>query len=262
MLDTSPSEGGMARKQGETCVSSVLSENIALRNSVLKEAFRKTNKDIIARSFETSFSGSTAVTILLVGNRLVCANVGDSRALLASYKSPASLGGLKLPQELEAQLKRTEKVWLAMPVSRDHKPDDVDEHKRITAANGRVEPFREPTGEPIGPYRVWLADENVPGLAMSRSIGDIVAERVGVICEPEIFEMKLAGDEKFIIIASDGIWEFISNDKAVEMVVPFWAENDPEGACDKLVDEAVKHWHAEDEVVDDITVIVIFLSVP
>ena len=51
--------------------------------------------------------------------------------------------------------------------------------------NGRVDPFREPDGEPIGPARVWLKDENIPGLAMSRSIGDNVASSVGVIPEPE-----------------------------------------------------------------------------
>ena len=39
-------------------------------------------------------------------------------------------------------------------------------------------------GDPIGPYRVWLKNENVPGLAMSRSVGDRVAHSVGVISEP------------------------------------------------------------------------------
>jgi serine/threonine protein phosphatase PrpC len=198
---------------------------------------------------------------MLVGDRLVCSNVGDSRALLASYKSPTNLANFKLPEEVAAQLQKNDKVWLALPVSRDHKPDDADEHKRIIAAHGRVEPFQEPTGEPIGPYRVWLANENVPGLAMSRSLGDKVAAQVGVICEPEIFEMPLTADDKFLIIGSDGVWEFIPNDKAVEMVVPYWIDNDPEGACDKLISEAVLHWKAEDEVIDDITVIVIFLSV-
>lgn len=48
-----------------------------------------------------------------------------------------------------------------------------------------MDPFREPDGEPIGPARVWLKDENIPGLAMSRSIGDNVASSVGVIPEPE-----------------------------------------------------------------------------
>ena len=179
---------GKPKKAPDDTPSAILSENIALRNSVIKDAFRKTNKDINARSFETSFSGSTAVTVLLTGSKLVCANVGDSRALLASYKSPTNLGSLKLPEEIAEQLKNSDKVWLAMPVSRDHKPDDIDEHKRILSAHGRVEPFREPNGEPIGPYRVWLQNENVPGLAMSRSMGDRIGRECGIICDPGILK--------------------------------------------------------------------------
>jgi serine/threonine protein phosphatase PrpC len=68
-------------------------------------------------------------------------------------------------------------------------------------------------------------------------------------------------DDKFIIIASDGIWEFISNTEAVEMVVNFWMKNDPEGAVDELVRVAVQRWKKEDEVIDDITCILIFLSI-
>lgn len=78
----------------------------------------------------------------------------------------------------------SQKVWIAHALSRDHKPDIKDEHDRIISNNGRVDPFREPTGEPIGPARVWLRTENVPGLAMSRSIGDLVASSVGVTAEP------------------------------------------------------------------------------
>ena len=69
-------------------------------------------------------------------------------------------------------------------MSRDHKPDAKDEKERIIQCNGRVDTFREPNGDPIGPARVWLKTENVPGLAMSRSIGDFVAASVGVSPEP------------------------------------------------------------------------------
>ena len=75
-------------------------------------------------------------------------------------------------------------VWISTALSIDHKPDRKDERKRIEKKNGRVEPFREQSGEPIGPARVWMRTENVPGLAMSRSIGDSVAQSVGVIPDP------------------------------------------------------------------------------
>ena len=46
---------------------------------------------------------------------------------------------------------------------------------------------------------------------MTRSFGDEVAARVGVIAEPEILELDLCKDDKFIVLASDGVWEFLSN---------------------------------------------------
>lgn len=46
---------------------------------------------------------------------------------------------------------------------------------------GRVFPYHDEEGEPMGPYRIWLKDQNVPGLAMTRSFGDYIASTVGVI---------------------------------------------------------------------------------
>lgn len=237
----------------------LLSEDPRERHGVLKQAFLRTNEDLGNRSFNMSFSGSTAVTVLLVGTRLICANVGDSRAVLASCKLPKDIQGIQLPEEFKT-LPDNEKIWLALPLSRDHKPDDEEELRRIVEANGRVEPYREADGEAVGPCRVWLKNENLPGLAMSRSLGDKVASQVGVVSEPEVYEMTVGRDDKFVVVASDGVWEFLPNDQVVEMVVPFWEKGDPEGACNLLIEEATKHWEEEDEVIDDITVIIVFLK--
>jgi hypothetical protein len=71
--------------------------------------------------------------------------------------------------------KRTNDRWSVVPLSRDHKPSDPDEAKKIIEKNGRVESYRDSEGRPIGPLRVWLKNENYPGLAMTRSMGDAVA---------------------------------------------------------------------------------------
>lgn len=73
-------------------------------------------------------SGTTAVTVLIYENTIVCGNAGDSRAVMFSkLVSTASVGG------------STSNYWKPTPLSRDHKPDDIDEANRIRACNGRVE---------------------------------------------------------------------------------------------------------------------------
>lgn len=94
----------------------------------------------------------------------------------------------------------------------------------------------------FGPYRVWLKTETFPGLAMSRSIGDFVASTVGVISEPEIMEYTINSNSKFIIIASDGVWEFLSNEEIMNFVIPYYKTNNVSGACEKIVDESLKSW--------------------
>ena len=97
------------------------------------------------------------------------------------------------------------------PLSRDHKPDDPEESKHIIANNGRIDSYRDQLGNQIGPMRVWLKNEDIPGLAMSRSFGDAMACRVGVNAIPEIKEFTLTPEDKIIVLASDGVWEFLEN---------------------------------------------------
>ena len=102
---------------------------------------------------------------------------------------------------------------------------------RIIASGGKVEAYRDNFGNFVGPERVWKKEGDVPGFAMSRSFGDEVAHNVGVIVNPEIDDYHLLNEDKFIILASDGIWEFIS-----------------------------KRWIMEEEVIDDITIILAFFN--
>lgn len=57
-----------------------------------------------------------------------------------------------------------------------------------------------------------MKNENIPGLAMARSFGDYIASQVGVIADPEVFSFEMDENTKFIVVASDGVWEFLSNE--------------------------------------------------
>ena len=82
----------------------------------------------------------------------------------------------------------------------------------------------------------------------------------GVIVNPEIDEYQLLNEDKFIILASDGIWEFISSEEVVNIVKDFYLEDNIEGALTYLYNEASKRWIMEEEIIDDITIILVFLN--
>ena len=60
-------------------------------------------------------------------------------------------------------------------------------------------------GLQIGPDRVYAPGTDLPGLAMSRSFGDTASTRLGVICEPDIRTFQITKNDRFILLASDGV---------------------------------------------------------
>uniref|UniRef100_A0A7R9YVZ8 PPM-type phosphatase domain-containing protein n=1 Tax=Chlamydomonas euryale TaxID=1486919 RepID=A0A7R9YVZ8_9CHLO len=150
---------------------------------------------------DCEFSGTTAVVSLLKGNTLTTGWVGDSRGVIGR----------------ETQ----ENGWEAIELTEDHKPANPEEQARIIASNGRVERLVDEVGEAMGPYRVWLQYAWIPGLAMSRALGDVLAHSVGVSSQPEHSVVELDPSHKFMILASDGVWEFINSAEAVDIVRQF-----------------------------------------
>ncbi len=108
----------------------------------------------------------------------------------------------------------------------------------------------------VGPEWVLGTKLEGRGLAMSISFGD----EIGHVVDPEILEHFFDKVDKFIILGSDGILEFISTEEVVDIVKKYYLENIIEGAIEHLYNEASKRWIMEEEVIDDITVIIIFLN--
>ena len=205
---------------------------------ILKRAFRHAERDIGKNSdIDANFSGTTCVMVFQIGEKLICANVGDSRAII-----------VKGTNDNDLKIK---------PLSIDQKPNDPEESKRIIENGGEISQYEE-DGEKSGPFRVWKKGEVYPGIAMSRSIGDLIASTLGVIPEPKFIEDKVDKDTKFIVVASDGVWEFLDNEAVTDIVMPFYKKNDPDGACKALIKESTEWWNKEDIVVDDITVVCVF----
>ena len=230
----------MNRKLIEKGIKNLSNESITTLSTLFQETYVQTNLSLNEdERIDSSFSGSTCVSLLFTPTRICCINVGDSRCIIGKFDGYE---------------------WSSKVLSRDHKPSEPDELNRITKCGGKVESYRDNFGNFVGPERVWNKQMDGPGLAMSRSFGDEIGHKIGVIVDPEILEYFLLKEDKFIILGSDGIWEFISNNEVVDIVKKYYLENNIEGAIEHLYNEASKRWIMEEEVIDDITVILIFLS--
>lgn len=151
--------------------------------------------------------------------------------------------------------------WSVVSITRDHKATESDESKRIIGAGGRLEAFKDEDGRDIGPIRVWLKEIDSPGLAMTRSFGDRCGIPAGIIHAPEIYSMKLNPYDKFVVIGSDGIFDFLSNPQVINIVTPFQESKDTFNAAKTLVETARQRWKEEEKIIDDITATVIFFDI-
>ena len=211
-----------------------------LSNESITSAFKKVNKEIYGNTkLDSSMSGTTVVSIVLTPNNIQCVNLGDSRAALFKYDNG---------------------IYYCKNLSRDHKPAEADEARRIDLSGGRIKRcYDEDHKRFVGPDRVWMKNKDEPGLAMTRSLGDKIAHNIGVSDEPEFKTFTYDGTEKYIIIASDGLWEYVSGDQCISIVKPFYEEGlDAQEAALALVKEAFRRWKRKEVAIDDITVVVIF----
>lgn len=95
---------------------------------------------------------------------------------------------------------------------------------------------------------------------MTRALGDAVASQIGVISVPDIFELQIENKHKILVIASDGIWEVLSNEEVMEIVGEYYEKGSTEEACEVLIKRATEVWNRMGDNIDDITVIVVFFN--
>jgi len=91
-----------------------------------------------------------------------------------------------------------------------HNFENEKEVNRCSSFANRIEPIND-DGEFIGAPRIWHPTKNFPGLMTSRSFGDKYAHGLGVSFKPKVTVRKIHESDRFIVIGSDGLWEFIEN---------------------------------------------------
>ncbi|KAK8507894.1 hypothetical protein V6N12_074458 [Hibiscus sabdariffa] len=206
-----------------------------LKESFLK-AFKVMDRELrLHTNIDCFCSGTTAVTLVKQGPYLVIGNVGDSRAVLATRDKDNSLTAVQLTVDL--------------------KPNLPAEAERIRNCKGRVFALHdEPTVA-----RVWLPKKDAPGLAMARAFGDFCLKDFGLISVPEISYRHLSEEDEFVVLATDGVWDVLSNKEVVDIVASAPARS---SAARTLVHSAVRAWRYKypTSKVDDCAVVCLFLD--
>ncbi|XP_051522300.1 integrin-linked kinase-associated serine/threonine phosphatase 2C isoform X2 [Myxocyprinus asiaticus] len=204
----------------------------------LLDTFRQTDEDFLKKASSQKPAwkdGSTATCVLVVDDVLYVANLGDSRAVLC---------------RLEQAEDSVKGKCVTLALSKEHNPTIYEERMRIQRAGGTVR------------------DGRVLGvLEVSRSIGDGQYKRCGVISTPDLRRCQLRRNDKFVLLACDGLFKVFSADEAAQFVLDVLTNETVEtegqseqagryeAACQRLASEAVRRGCA-----DNVTVILVSIE--
>ncbi|XP_023005026.1 probable protein phosphatase 2C 33 [Cucurbita maxima] len=207
---------------------------VNLKESFLK-AFKVMDKELKLHPHIDCFtSGTTSVALVKQGRDLIIGNVGDSRAVLGTRDKSNSLIAVQLTVDLKPNLPR--------------------EAERIRLCKGRI--FALQSEPQI--FRVWLPNSDCPGLAMARAFGDFCLKDFGLIAVPDVSYYHLTEKDEFVVLATDGVWDVLSNEEVVATV----ASVPRSSAARNLVDSATRAWRCKYPAakVDDCAVVCLFLN--
>lgn len=199
-----------------------------LISTTLKNVFLETDNTFLNTS-ENSNHGSTATTALLLGNRVYCANVGDSRTLLCRNFS-------------------------AYALSQDHKPSREDEAKRIKDAGGFIINNRV-----MGELAVSRAFGDCE---FKKGIQSIIEEEGGIInsedknwfeplitAEPDIEITQITKDDQFLLLACDGLYDVFTEEEIITFVKNDMGDHrDAQRCCQNLTHQAIRERNSRDNV--------------
>ncbi|EGB05075.1 hypothetical protein AURANDRAFT_3791, partial [Aureococcus anophagefferens] len=219
-----------------------------------RRAFKNSNLLMHAASFDTQLSGTTAVCCLVVGTTLIVGNVGDSRAILGYVPEEQGQIAVQALSVDQTPYRRDERERVKQYGARIMTVDQVEGREKLHENWGtRLGDEIDETGDPP---RVWNDTLERPGCAFTRSLGDMIAERLGVVADPEIHTHTLRREDKFVVVASDGVFEFITSQAVADMVDRVrTAGGGPLEACRRVVAESYRLWLQYEVRSDDITMV-------
>ena len=159
----------------------ILKEPKCFNINIIKKIFSKFSKRLNKYLLRYKInSGSTALITMMQENKLIIINIGDCRGIIC-------------------------RKGLAIPLTKDHKPGFIEEKERIVKMGGKLI------------YDKAIKAHRIQGMSVSRSFGDLDVKYVSD--QPDIYKYKVNKDDNFVLLASDGLWDSLSNQDVVEFIL-------------------------------------------
>ena len=205
---------------------------------IIRNIYKNINEELSFQEFDVHFSGSTFLLLFKLENLLICSNTGDSKAIMIKNFNTA------------------------IELNIEHKPTNIIEKSRIENFGGVISQCNDMYDDGLhgGPYRVWKKGCDYPGLSLSRSMGDIISKELGVICEPDILSFEISKECNYLVLGSDGVWEYLNNENVIDIVNMFNKNNDLEKICKCIIEKSTELYMKKEHRVDDISVSIICLD--
>lgn len=222
---------------------------------LLQELFLLADVCVLAGAADTRLSGATCAVVHIEApvagtrgpRRMTVAHAGDCRVVLGRKKGAE---------------------WKVLRLTKDHVVTDPGEAARVIAGGGCIKCAKPKLGvgatdvAGLGPPRLWSRlVKAAPGLAVSRGMGDALAQSCGLAAEAETLEATLGSEDLVVVAASDGVFDVLPDREVLQRCLPFRRARDAAAAAAAVVAACGKAWARQSggSYCDDMSCVVFFL---
>lgn len=198
-----------------------------------------------SQNFDVNLSGSTCSMIILSNDMIWSVSLGDSKSILIFQNLISITNSLS---------------YFPYPLSKIHSTDNFDEIRRVKKEGGLIKKATNYMYESYGPLRVWNSKGKLPGLQVTRSFGDLIGKGCGVSAVPEIINLKIKDNTKAMIIATDGLWDMVSEQESIDIIKDYGELKEIDKAIIHLRDNCMKKWSSVHKNMrrDDLSIILVY----
>ena len=246
--------------------------SILYNSFVYAQNYLKNNSSKL--NINMNFSGSTGIIVLYphnCSNKVYCANIGRNKCMFYSMLGPIKLSYELYPNRasekdrislFKEKLKEKEREKEEEELKKKKEKENEETNNNNNKENSENNNDTKNKNTLMDKKRKEAFIKEFSELDISRCVGNLAAEELGIIPGPEIGESDVRINKgKFIVIGTESLWKYISENEVCDIVSTHYFTYNSEAACQDLIELAKDRWKEKnDGAYDDISVIVLFFD--